>query len=104
MGEPDEFGRQRAETIPDSEEVMSADAVLIAFGFQPSPAPWFADVGISLDERGRVLAPEEAACSFQTSNPKIFAGGDMVRGADLVVTAVYEGRKAADGILDYLEV
>ncbi len=104
MGNPDEFGRQRAETIPGSEEVMSADAVLIAFGFQPSPAPWFADFGIDLDERGRVLAPEGAACSFQTSNPKIFAGGDMVRGADLVVTAVYEGRQAADGILDFLEV
>lgn len=83
---------------------MAADAVLIAFGFQPSPAPWFTDVGVELDERGRVLAPEDAEYSFQTSNPKIFAGGDMVRGADLVVTAVYEGRQAADGILDYLEI
>ena len=104
MGDPDEYGRQRAETIPGSEEVMAADAVLIAFGFQPSPAPWFADVGVDLDERGRVLAPEDAECSFQTSNPTIFAGGDMVRGADLVVTAVYEGRQAAEGILDHLEV
>ena len=41
---------------------------------------------------------------FQTTNPKVFAGGDMVRGADLVVTAVFEGREAARGILDYLEV
>ena len=41
---------------------------------------------------------------FQTSNPKIFAGGDIVRGSDLVVTAIAEGRKAADGILNYLEV
>ncbi len=57
MGDPDEFGRQRAEPFQGSEEVMEADAVLIAFGFQPSPAPWFADVGIDLDERGRVLAP-----------------------------------------------
>jgi len=104
MGEPDEFGRQRAETIPGSEEVIAADAVLIAFGFQPSPSPWFADFNIDLDERGRVLATEDGACSFQTSNPKIFAGGDMVRGADLVVTAVYEGRQAAEGILDYLEI
>ena len=38
---------------------------------------------------------------FQTSNPKIFAGGDMVRGSDLVVTAIWEGRQAAEGILDY---
>ena len=41
---------------------------------------------------------------FATTNPQIFAGGDMVRGADLVVTAVFEGREAAAGILDYLGV
>jgi glutamate synthase (NADPH/NADH) small chain len=41
---------------------------------------------------------------FQTTNPKVFAGGDMVRGSDLVVTAVFEGREAARGILDYLGV
>jgi glutamate synthase (NADPH/NADH) small chain len=39
---------------------------------------------------------------FQTTNPKVFAGGDMVRGSDLVVTAVFEGREAAGGILRYL--
>ena len=41
---------------------------------------------------------------FQTTNPKVFAGGDMVRGSDLVVTAVFEGREAARGILSYLEL
>jgi glutamate synthase (NADPH/NADH) small chain len=41
---------------------------------------------------------------FQTTNPKVFAGGDMVRGSDLVVTAVFEGREAAKGILKYLDV
>ncbi len=41
---------------------------------------------------------------FQTSNDKVFAGGDMVRGSDLVVTAVYEGREAARGMLGYLGV
>ena len=104
MGAPDEKGRQRAETIPGSEEIVAADAILIAFGFQPSPALWFADASIELDDRGRVLAPEQGDFAFQTSNPKIFAGGDMVRGADLVVTAVYEGRQAASGILDFLQV
>ena len=39
---------------------------------------------------------------FQTTNERVFAGGDMVRGADLVVTAVFEGREAARGILDAL--
>lgn len=105
MGPPDAKGRRIAEEIPDSEEIIPADAVLIAFGFQPSPAPWFADFGIKLDARGRVVVkPEGDACAFQTSNPKIFAGGDMVRGADLVVTAVWEGRNAGTGILDYLKV
>jgi glutamate synthase (NADPH/NADH) small chain len=41
---------------------------------------------------------------FQTTNPKVFAGGDMVRGSDLVVTAVFEGREAAKGILGYLGI
>ncbi|MGL5320746.1 MAG: glutamate synthase small subunit, partial [Aeromonas veronii] len=49
-------------------------------------------------------AREQAEYAFQTSNPKVFAGGDAVRGSDLVVTAIYEGRKAAEGIMDYLAV
>src|SRR5690606_13887853 len=103
LGEPDERGRRRPEEIPGSEEIMPADAVLIAFGFQPSPAPWFKDFGIDLDERGRVVAPEQSLYPYQTSNDKIFAGGDMVRGADLVVTAIWEGRQAGGATLDYLE-
>jgi glutamate synthase (NADPH/NADH) small chain len=59
---------------------------------------------IDIDDSGKVTAPEQGPFPFQTSNQKIFAGGDMVRGSDLVVTAIYEGRKAAEGILDYLEV
>lgn len=104
LGEPDEKGRRRPEEIPGSEEIIPADAVLIAFGFQPSPAPWFTEFGIEMDSRGRVLAPENGMCPYQTTNPKVFAGGDMVRGADLVVTAIWEGRQAAGGILDFLEV
>ena len=104
LGEPDARGRRSPVAVAGSEEVISCDHVLIAFGFQPSPAPWFADYGVELDERGRVKAPEKGEFKFQTTNPKIFAGGDMVRGSDLVVTAVFEGRNAAEGILEYLEV
>jgi glutamate synthase (NADPH/NADH) small chain len=104
MGEPDAQGRRRPVEVAGSEFVMDADAVIIAFGFQPSPAPWFADYGIILDEKGRVRAPSSGQFAYQTSNPKVFSGGDMVRGSDLVVTAIDEGRKAADGILDYLNV
>lgn len=104
MGEPDERGRRRPEPVAGSEEIISADAVVIAFGFRPSPAPWFEKFNVSIDDGGRVVAPAEGNCAYQTTNPKIFAGGDMVRGSDLVVTAVWEGRQAAEGILDYLEV
>ena len=104
LGEPDQQGRRRPESIPGSEEILPADVVVIAFGFRPDPAEWFSDFSIDTDETGRVTAPERNNYPFQTSNPNIFAGGDKVRGSDLVVTAIYEGRKAAEGILDYLEV
>lgn len=104
MGAPDAAGRRSPVEIAGSEHVMPADAVIIAFGFQPSPAPWFGEFGIMLDEKGRVRAPSQGNYPFQTSNPKVFSGGDMVRGSDLVVTAIDEGRRAAEGILDYLEV
>ncbi len=104
LGEPDEQGRRRPVEIAGSEQIIAADVILVAFGFQPSPQPWFAEVGVDTDDWGRVMAPERGEFAFQTSNAKVFAGGDMVRGSDLVVTAIAEGRNAAEGILDYLEV
>jgi len=104
LGEPDENGRRRPEVVAGSEEVIPADAVLVAFGFRPSPADWFDKASVATDDGGRVVAAENAEFPFQTANAKIFAGGDMVRGSDLVVTAIWEGRKAAEGILDYLDV
>jgi glutamate synthase (NADPH/NADH) small chain len=104
LGEPDESGRRRPEPIADSEQVLPADAVIIAFGFQPNPPAWLADIKVNINDWSGVVAPEEQLYKFQTSNPKIFAGGDMVRGSDLVVTAIWEGRQAAEGILDYLEI
>ncbi len=113
LGEPDASGRRRPEPVPGSEEVLPADAVILAFGFQPSPADWFADYNVELNDWGGVVVGPEAdrqalpagqLLPFQTANPKIFAGGDMVRGSDLVVTAIWEGRQAAESILDYLEV
>ena len=104
MGAADAAGRRRAEPVAGSEEIIPCDHVIVAFGFQPSPAPWFVDHGIEVDERGRVKAHERDEFKFQTTNKKVFAGGDMVRGSDLVVTAIFEGRNAAEGILDYLAV
>jgi glutamate synthase (NADPH/NADH) small chain len=104
LGEPDENGRRRPEVIEGSEQVIPADIVLVAFGFRPSPEPWFAEIGVETNSWDGVIAPEEQTYKFQTTNPKVFAGGDMVRGSDLVVTAIWEGRQAAEGILDYLDV
>ena len=50
-----------------------------------------------------MIADEDQKFKFQTSNKKIFSGGDMVRGSDLVVTAIWEGREAAKSILRYIE-
>jgi glutamate synthase (NADPH/NADH) small chain len=104
LGAPDEKGRRRPEEVEGSEEILPADVVLIAFGFRPSPPDWLKDHNIALNDWQGVIAPEHQLYKFQTSNPKVFAGGDMVRGSDLVVTAIWEGREAASGILDYLEV
>ena len=104
LGEPGEDGRRRPQPIPGSDQVLEADAVIIAFGFQPNPPHWLPDVEVETNDWDGVIAQEDQRFKFQTSNPRIFAGGDMVRGSDLVVTAIWEGREAADGILDYLEV
>ncbi|MGM3174016.1 glutamate synthase small subunit [Dickeya lacustris] len=104
LGAPDANGRRRPEPVAGSEHVLEADAVIMAFGFRPHQMAWLAEHGVELDAQGRIVAPEQSDSAFQTSNPKIFAGGDAVRGSDLVVTAIAEGRKAADGIMNYLEV
>ena len=103
LGEPDARGRRLPVVVEGSEEIIPADRVIIAFGFRPSPAPWFGDIDVTTDNIGRVIAHGHPH-PHQTRNPKIFAGGDMVRGSDLVVTAVAEGRAAADGILTYLNL
>ena len=104
MGPADAAGRQQAQPVAGSEHVIAADAVILAFGFRPHTMPWLDGFNVEFDATGRIVASEAAEIAFQTSHPKIFAGGDAVRGSDLVVTAIAEGRKAAEGILDYLEV
>ena len=104
LGEPGPDGRRRPEPVEGTEEVLDADAVIIAFGFQPSPPNWFREHGIETLPSGRVRVATHGDYPFQTTNPKVFAGGDMVRGSDLVVTAVFEGREAASAIANYLGV
>jgi len=103
LGEPDATGRRRPVVVGGSQVTVTADIVLIAFGFRPNPPAWLGEHGVQVNERDRVVAKEESVFPLQTSNPKIFAGGDMVRGSDLVVTAIWQGREAAKGILGYME-
>jgi glutamate synthase (NADPH/NADH) small chain len=92
LGEADANGRRRPEPIAGSEQRLGADVVIQAFGFRPSPAAWLSEHGVALHEDGRIKV--ETTAPYRTSHPKIFAGGDNVRGADLVVTAVHDGREA----------
>lgn len=103
LGPADEDGRRRPQPLPESEFLMPATAVIIAFGYQPNPPEWLQQHKVELSDWGTVLATGDTEFAMQTSNPKIFAGGDMVRGADLVVTAIAEGRNAAEGMLDYFD-
>lgn len=97
LGEPDGNGRRNAEIVAGSEEVLPADVVIIAFGFSPSLPDWLADAGVQAQRNGRLLVGGQGQ-PWQTSHQRLFAGGDCVRGADLVVTAVQEGRDAASSI------
>lgn len=104
LGEPDQSGRRRPEPVTGTEQVIPADAIITAFGFRPSPPDWFDAFQIQTMPNGCVKVDPAGEHLFQTTNPKVFAGGDMVRGSDLVVTAVFEGREAAKGIASYLGV
>ena len=104
LGEPGPDGRRRPEPVAGTEEVLDADAVVVAFGFQPNPPAWLDEHKIELLPSGRVRVATHGDYPFQTTNSRVFAGGDMVRGSDLVVTAVFEGREAAASIANYLDV
>lgn len=103
LGDADEHGRRRPEIIEGGDQWVEVDRVVIAFGFQPSPADWFADHEIQLNDWGGVVTGGQGYLPYQTRNLPVFAGGDMVRGSDLVVTAVFDGREAANSILQYLK-
>ncbi|MBA2079949.1 FAD-dependent oxidoreductase [Rhodanobacter sp. PCA2] len=99
----DGHGRPRPRNVAGSESELRADVVIQAFGFLPSPPDWLASHGVKLAPSGRIVTGADGALPQQTSHPRIFAGGDNVRGADLVVRAVYDGREAAASIAQMLQ-
>ena len=102
LADPDHNGRRVPMPIANTEKIYNADAVIIAFGFRASPPNWTKDYAINLKQNGLIDIDCHDDLDFQTTNPKIFSGGDMVRGSDLVVTAVWEGREAAKSIIKYV--
>lgn len=99
LGEADGKGRRKPRAIPESEFVLPVDVVLIAYGFDPVPifAAGNSDK-IDINAWGGVIVDKNQ----MTSVPGVFAGGDLVRGPDLVVRAVRDSRKAAATIHKYL--
>ncbi|WP_353166296.1 FAD-dependent oxidoreductase [Providencia sp.] len=97
-------GRNAVEPIKNSDFTIEADAVIVAFGFRPHKQPWVEDSLVQFDSQGHICVNRNSPFPFKTSHEKIFAGGDAVRGSDLVVNAIADGRSAAEGILLFLGV
>jgi len=98
LGAPDSSGRRRVQVVEGSDFEIDCDVIILALGFDNVAFPWYERADIKTDKWGCPIVNEK----YQTSNSKVFAGGDAIRGADLVVTAARDGRDAAFAILEYL--
>ncbi|MBR2124515.1 MAG: NAD(P)-dependent oxidoreductase [Acetobacter sp.] len=100
-GLPDASGRQSVEPIEGSSFTIKADLVIKALGFDPEPLPQFwQQPELTVTERGTLCVDRS---SFMTSLPGVFAAGDIVRGASLVVWAIRDGQEAAACIQQWME-
>ena len=101
LGEPDASGRRAPEEIPDSDYEVKADMVIKALGFDPEDLPHhFAEPALAVNRWGGVKVDYR---SMMTAMDGVFAAGDIVRGASLVVWAIKEGRDAAHSIDAFLK-
>ncbi|KFI33441.1 dihydropyrimidine dehydrogenase [Haematobacter missouriensis] len=100
LGPPDATGRQMPELIEGADYVEDADIVITALGFEPEEIPTLWNVpDLEVTRWGTVKADFR---THATNLPGVYAAGDIVRGASLVVWAIRDGREAADSIADYL--
>ena len=100
LGEPDTSGRQRPEIIPGKEEIIKADIVIKALGFDAEDIPTlFNEPELEVTRWGTIKADLK---TLRTNIKGVFAAGDIVRGASLVVWAIRDGRDAAEAISNYL--
>ncbi|HOX38999.1 MAG TPA: glutamate synthase subunit beta [Candidatus Brocadiia bacterium] len=96
---PDATGRRNFREIPGSEFELEAEMALLAMGFvHVEHGPMVQGFGLKTDARGNIVVDS----GFMTSNQGIFAAGDAVMGASLVVRAIFQGREAAAAIDKYL--
>jgi glutamate synthase (NADPH/NADH) small chain len=99
-GEPDADGRRAFTEAPGSEFEIDADLVLLAMGFlRVEHGSLKQDFGLATDARGNLQVDE----NLMTSRPGVFAAGDAVLGASLVVRAIHLGRRAAAAVNNYLK-
>ncbi|GIV33171.1 MAG: glutamate synthase subunit beta [Chitinophagales bacterium] len=91
-------GRPGFREIPGSDHIIEGDVIILALGFNHEQLKFLNENGIQTDRYGAVVVDDK----MQTSRKGVFAGGDAVRGADLVVNAAADGRAAALAIAEYL--
>jgi len=99
LGAKDASGRQKMEEVKGSEHRVNADVIIMSLGFDPAVPSFLAENGIETNSWGGIIINEE---THETTTAGIYAGGDCFRGADLVVTAAYDGREAARSIANSL--
>ena len=101
LGEPDESGRRKPEIQNGSDFEVKADMVIKALGFDPEDLPTLFDCNdLQVSKWGTVKIDFD---TMETNLKGVFAAGDIVRGASLVVWAIKDGRDVAKSIKDYLE-
>ena len=101
LGEPDSSGRQSPKIIDGAEESLDADLVIEALGFEPEEIPkLFGEPDLEVTKWGTIKTDLK---TLKTNIKGVFAAGDIVRGASLVVWAIRDGRDAAVGINEYLK-
>jgi glutamate synthase (NADPH/NADH) small chain len=101
LGEPDESWRRRPVPVEDSEYDMDADMVIKALGFEPEDLPaLFDEPALTVREDGTLSVDDT---TLMTALDGVFAAGDIVRGASLVVWGIRDGRDAAQAMHDYMQ-
>jgi glutamate synthase (NADPH/NADH) small chain len=101
LGEPDNTGRRKPILVEGSEKLIEMDKLVIAFGYQADPQDFVVQNNIDITDQG-LISLKSDIYKYQTSNPKFFAGGDMIIGSSLAVHAIAHGRDAAKEIIKYL--